>query len=113
MGGGSLVNLREAVVGGIVIGRSGRVFAGMVYTDSDPCRVSAERPDYVERVHMFDVPSTLRAYACTFLDGEAADGVWWTVGEFRYAGEDYITAFARRVIRDGRVTVDYGIERDA
>lgn len=103
---------REMTVTVTVVSRSGRVFAGMVYTDSDPCRVSAERPDYVRRVHMFDVPSTLRAYACTFLDREAADGTWWTIGEFRYAGEDYITAFARRVVRDGRVTVDYGVEAD-
>ena len=95
-----------------VISRSGRVFVGMVYTDSNPCKVSAERPDYVKRVHMFDVPTTLRTYACTFLDGEAADETWWTVGEFRYVGEDYITAFACRVYRDGRIQVDYGIERE-
>lgn len=95
-----------------VISRSGRVFAGMVYTDSNPCKVSADHPDHVDRVDMFDVPATLREYACTFLDGEAADGTWWTVGEFRYAGEDYITAYARRVHRDGRIAVDYGIESD-
>lgn len=95
-----------------MISRSGRTFDGMVYADSNPCRVSAEYPDHVKRVHMFDVPSTLRAHACTFLDTQAADETWWTVGEFRYAGacEDYQTAYARRVIRDGRVQVDYGIE---
>lgn len=88
-------------------------FAGMVHTDINPLQVvSTGHPDPIDQVHMFDVPTTLRMHACTFLDGQAADGTWWTVGEFRYAGEDYITAFARRVLRDGRVTVDYGIERD-
>lgn len=87
----------------------GKAFAGMVFPDVAPLAVT---DDHVSRVHMFDVPSPLRVHACTFLDGQAADGQWWTVGEFRYEGEDYGTAFARRVLRDGRVTVDYGIEAE-
>lgn len=99
-------------MGVTVVSASGRVFAGMVYTHSDPCEVSAEYLDHVMLVSLLDIPSVLREYACTFLDGEAADGTWWTVGEFRYAGEDYQTAFARCVDRNGRVSVEYGLESD-
>lgn len=87
----------------------GRVFAGMVFPDDAPITSPQE---YIKPVHMFGIPAQLREHAHTFLDGEAADGQWWTVGEFRYAGEDYLTAYARRVIRDGRVQTDYGIETD-
>lgn len=73
-------------MGETVVSRSGRVFSGMVYPDAAPVRVDA---DSVRPVHMFDVPASLREHACTFLDGEAADGQWWAVGEFRYAGEEY------------------------
>lgn len=90
------------------IARSGKAFAGMVVPDTHPLTV----PDrYVSRVHMFDIPASLREHAAYSLNDLSGDQ-WWTVGEFRYAGEDYDTAVARRVLRDGRVVVEYGIESE-
>jgi hypothetical protein len=88
---------------------SRRSFAGMVYPDVAPLTVGDR---WVTRAHVMDIPATLREHACTFLDRQAADGAWWTVGEFRYYGGDYVTAVARRVLRAGRVAVEYGIEGD-
>ena len=88
------------------ITRSGRTFAGMVHPDTHPIAT----PDaYVKRVHMFDVPAPLRDHAHASL-GELSGDEWWTVGEFRYAGEFcYDTAVARR---NERGQVEYGIEAE-
>jgi hypothetical protein len=88
------------------ITRSGRTFEGMAYPDAHPLTV----PDrFVTRVHMFDVPATLREHAHNAL-GDLSGNVWWTVGEFRYAGEGcYETAVA---CRNRRGQVEYGIESE-
>lgn len=87
--------------------REGRSFVGMAYADDSPLTL---RDQDVKRVHMFDVPTTLRDHACSVLGGMSG-GVWWTIGEFRYVGEcDYDTAVARRVMRDGRMAIEYGVE---
>lgn len=79
----------------------------MVYLDTHSLSVPV---NYVERVHMFDIPTSLREHAHCSLNDLSGDE-WWTVGEFRYEdGADYETAVARRVMRSGRVTVEYGIE---
>lgn len=86
--------------------RSGKTFEGMVFPDTHPLSV----PDtQVRRVHMFDVPATLRQHAHESLHSLCGEQ-WWTVGEFRYTRQDYDTAVARRVTRDGHTTVEYGIE---
>jgi len=82
-----------------------RKFEGMAYPDACPLVVMGAD---VERVHMFDIPTSLRDHAAkviTPMSGEA----WWTIGEFRYAGEDYATAVAQW----SRAGVTFGIERDA
>lgn len=82
-------------------------FTGMAHTDAAPLMT---REQDVKRVGMFDVPAPLREHAHVVLT-DLSGGVWWTVGEFRYAGEsDYDTAVARRVMRSGRMTVEYGVE---
>jgi hypothetical protein len=86
--------------------RSGKVFEGMAYPEDFPSTVPG---GYVTRAHMFDVPGVLRERAVHVL-GTREGGVWWTVGEFRYAGEDFSQAVARRVMRDGRMVVEYGLE---
>lgn len=91
-----------------IIARSGKTFEGLAYLDTHPLTV----PDrYVTRVHMFDVPAVLRDHACTSLDALSGDE-WWTVGEFRYQGEDFDTAVARRVLREGCMAVEFGIESE-
>lgn len=91
-----------------MVKRSGKTFAGMVYPDTHPVTVP-ER--YVTRVHMFDIPAALREHAAYAL-GELSGGEWWTVGEFRYAGEDFDTAIARRVLVGGRMVIEYGVESE-
>lgn len=88
--------------------RQHKGFAGMVYPDPVPTTM----PDRdVTRVHMFDIPTSLREHACTQLDSMSG-GAWWTIGEFRYEGEDYGVAVARRALRGGRMAVEYGVESD-
>lgn len=74
-------------------------FDGMVFPDTNPLRVHDEDIRYV---HMFDVPTALRNRAYQALD-LLPWYEWWTVGEFRYAGEDYVTAVAHRGA-DGRIS---------
>lgn len=82
-------------------------FAGMAHTDGMPLRVDDRD---VTPAHMLEIPVPLRDHAVSFLDTAEA-GQWWTVGEFRYAGDtEYDTAVARRVMRDGRLAVQYGVE---
>ena len=88
------------------------LFAGMVYPDTAPIQFPAGA-DYVRAVPITLVPEPIRMSAYAFLDQQAADGRWWAVGEFRYSGGDYVTAAARRVLRNGRVAVEFGVERDA
>lgn len=86
--------------------RSARPF-GMVFPDAHPIVMPDE---YAKRVHMFDIPASLREHACTVLD-TLSGGVWWSIGEFRYAGDmDFTTATARRVLVNGRMAVQYAIE---
>lgn len=86
--------------------RTGRTFVGMVHRDADPILMPAE---YVKRVHMFDVPASLREHAHNLLADVCGD-VWWTLGEFRYSGEDcHETAVCRR---NRRGQVEYGIETE-
>lgn len=86
---------------------AGKTFAGMVYPDMQP--LTARNED-VRRVHMFDIPAPLREHACSVLDAREG-GVWFSVGEFRYEGRaDHDTAVARRVLRNGRMAVEYGVE---
>lgn len=84
--------------------RSGRTFTGMTIPDTHPMTLPAA---FVTRVHMLDVPASLRAHAAYAL-GELSGDEWWTVGEFRYEGEEYYdTAVARRVAGQ----IQYGIEK--
>lgn len=85
--------------------RGGRVFEGMAYPDANPLRVHDEDIRYVD---VSDIPQVLCDRAHQALD-LLPSCEWWTVGEFRYAGEDYSTAVARRGA-DGRVT--FGVETD-
>jgi len=84
-----------------------RAFEGMVCPDTHPLTV----PDrFVRPVSLFEVPPLLRDYAYQAL-GDMSGGQWWTVGEFRYQGEEWHdTAVARRVLREGRMTVEFGTE---
>lgn len=84
-----------------------RAFEGMAYPDTHPLTV----PDrYVRPVGLFEVPPLLREHAYAAL-GDLSGGQWWTVGEFRYQGEGcYDTAVARRVLREGRMAVEFGVE---
>lgn len=85
-----------------MIVRKGKGFIGNVYTDPAPLPVTTGT---VQRVHMFDVPASLREHAVYAL-GDLSGGQWWTVGEFRYTDSpDYETAVARRV----GAQVQYGI----
>lgn len=87
--------------------RQGRTFVGMCHPDSQP--VMADDRD-VRRVHMLDVPTPLRQHAYESL-GDMSGDQWWTVGEFRYTDEpEYDTAVARRVMRNGRMAVEFGVE---
>lgn len=88
------------------VARSGKTFEGMVFPDTHPLTVPTQ---HVRHVHMFDVPATLRQHAHESLHTLSGEE-WWTVGEFRYTRQDYDTAVARRVTRDGHMTVEYGIE---
>lgn len=91
-----------------MVKRSGKTFAGMVFPDTHPVTV----PDrYVRQVHMFDIPAGLREHAAYSLNS-LSGGEWWTVGEFRYEGEDFDTAVARRVLRGSRMVVEYGVESE-
>lgn len=81
-------------------------FEGMVYPDTHPLTVDST---YVRQVGMFHIPAALRQHAYESL-GDLSGDEWWTVGEFRYAGQDYDTAVARRILRDGRMTMEFGIE---
>lgn len=86
--------------------RMGRTFVGMAHPDTHPLVVPAK---YVKRVHMFDIPAPLREHAHNSL-AELSGDVWWTLGEFRYAGEaDYDTAVCRR---NRRGQIEYGIDLD-
>lgn len=79
-------------------------FSGMVYPDTAPLVA----PDTaVKRVHMFDVPTVLRDHAASVVTAVSGDH-WWTVGEFRYADEDYVTAYAQW----SRAGVTFGIDDD-
>ncbi len=78
-----------------------------LHVDSEPMRV---RDVSVERVHMFDVPAGLRAHAASIIDGLPV-GEWHTLGAFMDDGETlHDTAVVRRVMRDGRLVMEYGIE---
>lgn len=82
-----------------------KAFEGVAITDTHPTIIAAV---YVRKVGMFDVPASLREHAVYAL-GDLSGGVWWTVGEFLYAGESvYDTAVARRV----GVQVQYGVEKE-
>jgi hypothetical protein len=88
-----------------MIVRSGRTFEGMAHPDTMPL-VVADR--YVKRVHMFDVPAPLREHAHAVVLLSRQGGVWFTLGEFRYAGQTcHESAVCRR---NGRGQVEYGIE---
>lgn len=79
-------------------------FSGMVYPDASPIMA----PDTaVKRVHMFDVPTGLRDHAATVITHMSGDH-WWTIGEFRYEGEDYTTAYGQW----SRAGVTFGIDND-
>jgi hypothetical protein len=79
----------------------------MVCPDSNPLRVP---DDAVRRVHMFDIPTTLRSHAYALLD-MLPGGRWWTVGEFQPRPDVYAkTAVARRVLHGDRLAVEFGIE---
>lgn len=83
--------------------RQGRAFEGDVIPDGLPTRVEGR---FVTRVHMFDVPAQVREHAWDAL-GDMSGGMWWTVAEFRYAGQRvYDIAVARRVGSQ----IHYGIE---
>lgn len=87
--------------------RAHRTFEGMSCPESHPVTV---RDRYVTRVHMFDIPTSLRNHAYQTLDA-LSGGEWWTVGEFLYTGEScYDVAVARRVMREGRMVIEYGVE---
>lgn len=88
--------------------RSGKTFEGMVIPDTHPLTVPGRS---VRRVHMFDVPTTLRQHAHEALHALSGEE-WWTIGEFRYTREDYDTAVARRVMVAGSMIIEYGIEED-
>lgn len=88
------------------IQRSGKTFEGVVCSVTQPMWIPVH---HVRRVHMFDIPAVLRERANYSLNGLAGNE-WWTVGEFRYAGEGYDMAIARRVTRGGRTVVEYGVE---
>lgn len=84
-----------------------RRFVGMVHPDTHPLTVEAA---HVRPVHLSFVPAPLREHAAYALN-DLSGGQWWTVGEFRYRGEgEYDTAVARRVLRDGCMAVEYGLE---
>jgi hypothetical protein len=75
--------------------------------DHDPMGV---RDQDVKRAHMFSIPVKLRAHACTMLD-DLPGGQWFSVGEFQTGTADgQHTAVARRVLVDGWMTVQYGVE---
>lgn len=83
-----------------------KTFVGMAHPDTHPVTTPGE---YVKRVHMFDVPTSLREHASYAL-GELSGREWWTVGEFRYEGEAcYDTAVARRTDKG---VIEYGIETE-
>jgi hypothetical protein len=85
--------------------RQGRAFTGGVIPDGLPTTVGDR---FVCRVHMFDVPAEVRECAAYAL-GDLSGGTWWTVAEFRYAGQDvWDTAVARRV----GAQIQYGIEKE-
>lgn len=88
--------------------RTGKTFSGMAFPDTHPSTVDNT---YVRRTHMLDIPALLRVHAYGAL-GDLSGDEWWTIGEFRYEGEDYDTAVARRILRNGRMAVEFGIERD-
>lgn len=84
--------------------RSGREFTGMVVPEGLPTEVASR---FVRPVHMFDVPAVLREHAGYAL-GDMSGSRWWTLGEFRYVGEDVCeSAVARRV----GAQIQYGIEK--
>lgn len=83
-----------------------RPFAGMVYPLDRTFGVPVE---HVQPVRSADIPAALRAFTRTLLGGQMT-GEWYALGEFRYAGECYETAVARRHVRAGAVWFEYGIE---
>ena len=86
---------------------TGRTFGGMVFPDANPVTVDAR---WVHRVHMFDVPTSLREFAAGVLSPVSGDE-WWSIGEFRYTDtpySDYVTAVARW----RRTGIEYGVEGD-
>lgn len=87
-----------------VISPNGRVFAGMVLLDASP--VVAD-DSTVRRVGQFDIPTPLREHAHVVMP-RLTRCVWLSIGEFRYAGEDYTTAFCKW---DGREWL-YGVDSD-
>lgn len=84
--------------------------AGMAYTVAPLAVLDSE----VKAIPMPDVPASIREHAYGVLDtmGEAygyRSEVWWTVGE---CGPEFETLVARRVMRDGRLVVQFGKEED-
>lgn len=97
--------------------RPSRPFDGVLYPIGRPFRVSE---GCVKRVHMFDVPTVLREHAHAVVSGEPGTG-WRAVGEFHVTDGSYgtdrnalrgacVTVVARRVVRGGAVSVEYGVE---
>jgi hypothetical protein len=76
----------------------------MVYPDAHPVTV----PDrYVERVTADEAPAALREFAAGVLSA-VSGSEWWTLGEFRYMGEDYSVLVGRWT----RTGIEYGVEID-
>lgn len=85
------------------------IVEGSIVPDTHPVTVADK---WVKRVHVFDIPVTLREHAHNVLSDLSGDE-WWTVGELRYSGQpEYDTAVARRVLRNGRMAVEFGIESE-
>ncbi len=75
-----------------------------VTPDTHPIEISGAG---VERVHMFDVPASLREHAHYML-GELSGNVWWSLGTFLAQGETLLDSAVCR--RNERSQVEYGVE---
>lgn len=96
------MDLQEGTTTTMILNETGKAFAGMTYPDAHPICVPVR---HVKQTTMSAIPAPLREHAQACLSAVSGDE-WWTIGEFRYAGEDYTTAVARWK----RTGIEYGIE---